>query len=480
MDITELLERAVADVVPSERRPTDAVLRLAESRQLGSRIRKAFAGLVGVAVLGGGAVVVATGNDDGDRETEPPRPLTLQVDLPTGWSEVTEPTTIDCTTQIQPRSVYRDVELGDLGYCRPAQPISVTGPSLLIGRLPADVAEMARAVGTPVEAGGVPGYATSYDGEFSYVVWLPAGSVRNLAYAVVAPRTEDGVAAYDDKVGGGSPSLPRELVDLVGTVTADGDLPRAARLPAEVSAVDLRLSPDNVDPQPGARILEPSSVSAVLAELDAAAGAVAGGTGACGPTERARTMHLQDARSHRWVRVDVLEDATGCRTVRSELGGSHRVPGDPVKLATALAEPQHVDVELADERRTANGFEAPVPAGWQVVERATVDPCTLAGPSVVVAAELRPSCAAEQYMRPTHPYLWVTSSRLEDRELFSGPGRATGSPVAWRTATLDADGIALTGRLGVPERGDGRLFLGGLEAGRGQELLDGVRLAPTP
>ena len=61
MDITELLERAVADVAPAERRPTDAVLRLAESRRLGSRLRKALAGLVGVVVIGGGVAVVATG-----------------------------------------------------------------------------------------------------------------------------------------------------------------------------------------------------------------------------------------------------------------------------------------------------------------------------------------------------------------------------------------------------------------------------------
>jgi hypothetical protein len=473
MDITELLERAVDDVVPAERRPTDAVLRLAESRRLGSRIRKALAGLVGVAVIGGGAVVVATGSDDGDRETDPPRPLTLQVDLPTGWSEVTRPTTIDCSSAIQPRTVYRDVSLGDLGYCRPEQPISVTGPTLLIGQLPADVAEMVRALGTPVQAGGVPGYATSFDAEFSYVVWLPAGSEDDLGYAVVAPRTEDGVQAYEDKVGGGSPSLPQELVDLVGTVSAKGDLPADVQLPASVSAVDLRPSPDNIHPQPGARVLDRSSIDAVL---DAMRGPRSGVT-ECEATETARTMHLQDARSHRWVRVDVLVDASGCRTIQSELGGRRQVAGDPVEAATALAQPQHVDVEPTDERLTDHGLSVPVPAGWRVVRAASVDPCTLAGPSVVVADELRPSCAAAQYARPTHPYLWVTGSRIEDRRMFDPLGPATGDQVRWREETLVVDDTTLTGQLGTPRTGDGRLLLVVEQPGVADELRDAVRPA---
>jgi hypothetical protein len=475
MDITELLERAVADVVPAERRPTDAVLRLAESRRLGSRLRKALAGLVGVAVVGGGALVVATGSDDGDRDTTPPRPLTLQVDVPTGWSEVTRPTTVDCTTQIRPRTVYRDVSLGDLGYCRPGQPISVTGPALLIGQLPADVAEMVRAVGTPVEAGGVPGYATSYDAEFSYVVWLPAGSEDDLGYAVVAPRTEDGAQAYEDRVGGGSPTLPQELVDLVGTVSARGDLPEDARLPAEVSAVDLRPGADNIAPAPGARVLDRSGIAAVV---EALAGAGDGpGTEPCGAVDEVRTMHLQDARSHRWVRVDVLDDGTGCRTIRSELGGSRRVAGDPVRVATALAEPQHVDVEPTGARVAAHGISVPVPDGWRVVRAASVDPCTLAGPSVVVADRLSPSCAAAQYARPTHPYIWVTGTRIEDSRMFDPRGPTTGGQVRWREETLVVDDTTLTGQLGTPRAGDGRLLLVVGQPGAADELRDAVRPA---
>jgi hypothetical protein len=472
MDITELLERAVEDVVPAERRPTDAVLRLAEDRRLSSRIRRVLVGLVGVAVVGGGAVVVTTGSDDGDRENEPPRPLTLEVDLPSGWSEVTRPTVVDCTTQLRPQTVYRDVALGDLGYCPPQQPISVTGPSLLLGQLPADVAEMIRAVGTPVETGGVPGWATSYDAEFSYVVWLPAGSPDDLAYAAVAPRTENGVSAYEDKVGGGSPLLPAELVDLVATVRTEGDLPGDAVLPRDVSAVDLRQSGVNSAPAPGARVLGPGSVDTVLDELRAGPGG-----GACGPIESVRTMHLQDARSHRWVRVDVLEDAAGCRSIVSERGGQRRIGGDPVALATALDEPQHVDVEPTDERRVAHGLDVAVPAGWQVVAAATVDPCTLPGPSVVVADELVPSCAADPLMRPTHPYLWVTGTRIEDRVRFEPLGpTATRNDVGWRETTIDADGTDLTGQLGRPARGAGRLLLVTTETGTADELRDDVRV----
>ena len=475
MDITELLERAVADVTPAERRPTDAVLRLAESRRLGSRLRKALAGLVGLVVIGGGVAVVATGgqDDDRDRQIRPPQPLTLQVDLPDGWTEVTAPTTVDCTTTIDPRTIYRDTTIGDLGYCKPKQPIAVTGPSLLVGKVPAGVAEMIRAVGTPIEAGGVPGYATSYDAAFTYVVWLPAGNDSNLAYAAVAPRTPDGVPAYEDRVGGGSPSMPQELVDLVGTVTAEGDLPTDAVLPKDVAAVDLRQSADNVRPAPGARILDPGSVRQVV---DALAAPRAGATG-CATATSVRTLHLQDARTHRWVRVDVLDDGAGCRTVWSELGGQRQIGGDPVKVATALGEPQHVDVASSDERLVAHGLSVPVPDGWQLVRGATVDPCTLAGPAVVVADELTPSCAAAQYVRPTHPYLWVTPDRIEELRMFEPMGPVTGDQVRWREETLQLGTSTLTGQLGTPRTGDGRALLVVAEPGGADELRDAVRPA---
>lgn len=479
MDITELLERAVADVTPAERRPTDAVLRLADSRRISNRLRKALAGLVGLVVIGGGVAVVATGgpDDDRDRRTTPPRPVTLQVALPDGWSQVTGPSTIDCTTAITPRTIYRDATIGDLGYCRPKQPISVTGPSLLIGQLPAGVAETIRAVGTPIEAGGVPGYATSYDAEFTYVVWLPAGTDSDLAYAAVAPRTEDGVQAYEDRVGGGGPAMPQELVDLVGTVTADGDLPADAVLPTEVAAVDLRLSADNVDPAPGARILDPSSVQQVVDALAPGSGA-ADGAADCGATATVRTLHLQDARTHRWVRVDVLDDGSGCRTVYSELGGRRQAAGDPVGLATALGEPQHVDVADSDPRQVAAGLDVPVPDGWRVVERASLDPCTLTGPTVIVADELAPSCAADLYLRPTHPYLWVTGTAIEDRQAFDPIGRrSTRHGIAWRETTIDTGGTTLTGQLGRPATGEGRLLLVTSGTGSADELRDAVRPA---
>jgi len=458
MDITELLERAVADVAPSERRPTDAVLRLAESRALGSRIRKALAGLVGVAVIGGGAVVVATGSDDTDRETAPPRPLTLQVDLPTGWSEVTRPTAVDCTSTIEPLTVYRDVALGDLGSCRPGQAISVTGPSLLIGQLPADVAETIRVAGAPVEAGGAPGWAVTFDAPFSYVVWLPAGSSDDLAYAAVAPSSRgEGEEPYRDLVGGGTTRLPAELVDLVSAVRARGDLATDAVLPATVSTVQLRQEPVNVSPAPGAWVSDRAAVAAVL---DAMAPA-RDGAPACGAAASVRTMHLQDAGSHRWVRVDLLDDGSGCRTIRSELGGSRQVSGDPVAVAVAADEPPAAVVR-GTERAEAGDLSVAVPSGWATVSAASVDPCRLAGPSVVVSDELAPSCWAVQYGRPTQPFVWVTTSDVDAlRTLDQGRVQPKDGELVWRLADLDLGDLMITGLAGsVPGRPGGIVIVG--------------------
>jgi hypothetical protein len=224
MDITELLERAVEDVVPAERRPTDAVLRLADSRRLGSRIRKALAGLVGVAVIGGGAVVVATGNDDRDRETEPPRPLTLEVDLPTGWSEVSRPTVVDCTTRLNPRTIYRDATIGDLGSCGDRGP-AVTGPTLLVGRLDPQVAEMVRTAGVAVPAAGTAGYVVGFDAASTFGVFLPVGSDRDVAYAVLAPHDPADEPAYGEPYNVVPvPTLPAELLERPG---GGGRPPRA-------------------------------------------------------------------------------------------------------------------------------------------------------------------------------------------------------------------------------------------------------------
>ena len=467
MDITELLERAVADVVPAERRPTDAVLRLAESRRLGSRIRKALAGLVGVAVIGGGAVVVATGSDDGDRETEPPRPLEYSVTVPDGWSVVESGQRLDCTTEIAPRTVYRDAAIQNLGYCMPQQAISVTGPSLLVGRIPADVAEQIRAVGTPIDAGGVPGYATAYDAPYSYAVWLPAGSHDDLAYAAIAPREPDADPAFDDLTGGSSAGFPAELLDVLGSVTAKGDLPRDVVLPEDVAAVDLRIEAANVGPEPGGRTTDPTAVARLLDELQP----VPEGTSPCGAAVGARTMHLQDARSHRWVRVDVLEDRSGCRTVVSELGGRRQVAGDPVRVVTEADQPRVADVAADSERVTVPGLSVPVPAGWSVVRAAIVDPCTLAGPAVVVAEDLDPSCWAELYARPLHPFVWVRSDQAPGLRL-SVDDRSVdpqGGDVRWTQQTRDAGGVAVQGYLGqVGNEGPAAFVVGLDEEGSAQ------------
>ena len=468
MDITQLLERAVADVTPAERRPADAVLRLAEGRRLGSRVRKALAGLVGVAVIGGGAVVVATGGqDDPDRDQTPaPRPIGLTVDIPDGWSAVEESRVIDCTTQLAPRTVYRDALIGELGSCLPEQGITVDGPVLLVGHLTdPGVADQIRTSGTPVEAAGTTGWAVSFDAPFSYIVWLPAGAPGELAYAALAPRSEDDVRAYEDPLGYGTGSLPQELVDLVGTVTATGELPTDVVLPDTVAAVDLHVESANRGDGVGARILDPTAVEQVMATLDPPRSAAG-----CGPTQTARILHLQDAGTHRWVRVDVLDDGAGCRTIYSELGGSRQVSGDPVAVAAGLAEPQVATFGAAASTVQEHGLSVGVPEGWEVVRGRSVDPCTLAGPAVVVADALAPSCSAAQYARPTHPFVWVTSTRVEgmriytdDRTVVPVDGSSPAASVRWTEVTLQMVRTTLTGLLGRPATGEGRLFVVGLD-----------------
>jgi hypothetical protein len=475
MDITELLERAVEDVVPAERRPTDAVLRLADSRRLGSRIRKALAGLVGVAVIGGGAVVVATGNDDRDRETEPPRPLTLEVDLPTGWSEVSRPTVVDCTTRLNPRTIYRDATIGDLGSCGDRGP-AVTGPTLLVGRLDPQVAEMVRTAGVAVPAAGTAGYVVGFDAASTFGVFLPVGSDRDVAYAVLAPHDPADEPAYGEPYNVVPvPTLPAELVELVSTVRAAGDVRRELVLPDDVSGIELRTEALNVGADPGAQVSAPVGVADVLAELKAAPE----GTGPCGEAVSGRTFWLEDAQTARWSRLDVLVDAAGCKTAVSELGGTRVLSGDPVSAAADARSPVQAPVGPGARVVTAHGTSIAVPEGWQVVRAPTVDPCRLTGPAVVVADELAPSCYASLGGRPTAPFAWLTPHALEKGSYVVDPLRGEDGTLSvdWSQRQVDVtDHVLMDGFVGVPEGDAGRVLVVGLEREPSLPLRASVRI----
>ncbi len=467
MDITELLERAVADVTPAERRPTDAVLRLAESRRLGSRLRKALAGLAGLVVIGGGVAVVATGgqDDDGDRQTVPPRPLTLQVELPDGWRADTSSVVLKCTSTLAARTVYRNALIRDIGRCGEPGP-TVPGPAILIGRLDPQLAEKVRATGVVVAAAGTAGYVVGFDTVSSFGVFLPVGEHDDTAYAVLAPHSQDDEPAYGDPYNVVPvPSLPTELIDVMSTVRATGDIDSELVLPDDVSDVRLQNEFLNVGAAPGAEVGSAGAVADVLAEL--ASGRAAGEV--CGAPVSGRTFWLHGSRPVRWTRLDVLVDDEGCRTAASELGGTRVISGDPVAVATDRGEARVTTIGNAASTVQEHGLSVAVPEGWEVVRSVTVDPCTLAGPSVVVADVLAPSCYAAQYTRPTYPFVWVTSNRLEAIRLFTDDRTVVpvdpspAASVRWTEVTLELPGSTMTGLLGVPETGTGRLFVSGLD-----------------
>ncbi len=183
-----------------------------------------------------------------------------------------------------------------------------------------------------------------------------------------------------------------------------------------------------------------------------------------------RTFWLHGSRPAGWTRLDVLVDDAGCRTAASELGGTRVISGDPVAVATDRGEARVTTIGNAASTVQEHGLSVAVPEGWEVVRSATVDPCTLAGPSVVVADELAPSCYAAQYTRPTYPFVWVTSNRLEairlftdDRTVLPVDGSQPAASVRWTEVTLELPGTTMTGLLGVPESGTGRLFVSGLD-----------------
>jgi hypothetical protein len=475
-DITALLERAVADVVPTERRPTDAVLARAAARPW-ARLRKAVVGLVGVAVVGGGAVVVATGGEDDGRTVDAPKPLRLTVAPPEGWSVVDQPVRADCATELAPRTVYRDAAIADLGSCPEGGQVP-DGPVLLVGRLDPALAESVRVYGSVTRAAGLPAYAVAYDAAAAVVTWLPVGGHGDVGYTLVAPRGEADVPAFTDLTGAGTWTAPREALAVADRVSARGDVARDLVLPREVSAVDLRPEPVNVAAHPGARVLAAGEVEAVVGALRGAAGQPA-----CGEAATARTLYVQDAATGQWSRVDVTDDGTGCRTAVSELGGSARVTGDPVAVASASSTAPTLTV--SDRAVLAHGLSVRLPDGWDVVRGAGLDPCTLRRPSVVVADTFRPTCAASTYERPTHPYVWVTARPLEQDRFTSDYGFVSrpkkpevvergGLSVTWTGEELELSGQLVEGLLGTPADGSGRVLVVGLDRDQSRGIRESV------
>ena len=287
-------------------------------------------------------------------------------------------------------------------------------------------------------AAGTAGYVVGFDAVSSFGVFLPVGEHDDIAYAVLAPHSQDDEPAYGDPYNVVPvPTLPAELVDLVSTVRATGDVDAELVLPDEVSGVELQNEVLNVGAAPGARVSSAdggrrtSSPSWSRRRRPASAAGTAGA---------GRTFWLQDARPPRWTRLDVLVDAAGCRTAVSELGGTRvhlRRPGGGGR-GTPARRARRRRRHPATHGRQAHGLSVAVPEGWQVVRDSTVDPCTLAGPSVVVADELAPSCYAALAARPTQPFaLGDPEARSRSRDASSttrcGP-RTARSRLDWSRA----------------------------------------------
>ena len=136
----------------------------------------------------------------------------------------------------------------------------------------------------------------------------------------------------------------------------------------------------------------------------------------------------------------------------------------------------------------AAGLSFVLPAGWQVTEGEGFDPCTALLPTVVVAERLAPSCLHGLGQRPSQPYLWITKQPLEKRRTLIGDGvpllggsrlvtGRDGKPIRWTEALVEVDGATLHGRLGVPEKGAGRMLLVGVQWVEGATNLE--RLASS-
>ena len=486
--IEQLLTRA-ADVPPVSTQPTDDVLARAE---LGPRARfrrrllAVAAVVVGCALLiGAGAVALSDGDAPVPRPVTKAKPLRLTVDLPAGWRYDDSGLALTCSSTLQARTVYRGATIGDL-RCRRGEGPTVDGPVLVAGRLERLLAERVRTTGTPgtigdraawVEPGG--------DSPHAFATYL-LGGTDNLGYVVVAPRGAGRQKPVVTSLQGEdvSPVPVAALEAGSGVGVRGGERLTRHLLPPTVRAMVLTTEPRSTDAAPGATAWSPEGVRQILRHLRP----VHRPMPPCGPPIRGRTLWLQQ-NTGSWVRVDVTADATGCNAAVSELGGGGRVAGDPVGMARFVDEGEpRSEVSGSSRLVRGAGMSFVLPAGWQVTEGEGFDPCTALLPTVVVAERLAPSCLHGLGQRPSQPYLWITKQPLEKRRTLTGDGLpllgrsrlVTGrdeKPIRWTEALVEVDGVTLHGRLGVPEKGAGRMLLVGVRWVEGATLLE--RLAAS-
>lgn len=452
--ITRLLQHATADVAPRSRRPTDDVLARAartpwgRAGALGARMRQLLAGLLVVGAAGGGVYAVAA-NSGPDEPAPAPRPLVLEVDLPAGWTAGPAGTVLQCGTALEPRMVYVRASIDAALGC-PDEPLT-GGPAVVVGTLADDVREAVVAAGTATSIAGESAWGAGADTEVAVVAYALADSSAGVV--VVGPRGEDDVPLAEALQGEDVSELPAVTEAVKAALRKEGDGVTGLRLPDQVAAVRLQSVGNGEQEAPGAQLSGEQAVTAVRAALAPAEGE------ACAAPVSARTLYAQDAASGRWVRVDVLEDATGCRSAVSELGGSVRIAGDPVAAALAAATGVSVPVPSEDEV-ARDGISVTVPAGWDAVRDGAFDPCTALRPAVV-AVEPVPSCSEP---RPRVGYAWLVPADAEV-DVFGAPAvvpGAAGTQGQWTEALVSVDGTTVTGLLGSVPGAAGRVLLVGV------------------
>ena len=485
--IEQLLTRA-ADVPPVSTQPTDDVLARAE-RAPRARFRRRLLPVAAVVVcaliVGAGAVALSDGDEATPRPVTKSKPLHLTVDLPAGWRYDDSGLELTCSSTLQAHTVYRRATIGDL-RCRRGEGPTVDGPVLVAGRLERLLAERVRTSGTPstigdraawVEPGG--------DSPYGFATYL-LGGTDNLGYVVVAPRGAGREKPVVTSLQGEDvwPVPVAALEAGSGVGVRGGERLTRHLLPPTVQAIVLTTEPRSTDAAPGAAVWTPEGVRQILRHLRP----VHRPMPPCGPPVRGRTLWLQQDNGS-WVRVDVTADAVGCNAAVSELGGGGRVTGDPVGMARFVDEGEPRTKPTGSSRLVrAAGLSFVLPAGWQVTEGEGFDPCTALLPTVVLAERLAPSCLHGLGQRPSQPYLWITKQPLEKRRILAGDGvpllgrsrlvtGRDGKPIRWTEALVEVDGATLHGRLGVPEKGAGRMLLVGVQWVEGATSLE--RLASS-
>ncbi|NHC13070.1 hypothetical protein [Motilibacter deserti] len=467
----ELLERAVSDVTPRSVHPTDDVLaRAARSplARLSGRLRALLGAVVAFAAIGGGAYAFSTAGDPD--EPAPSPPVTLDATLPAGWTYDDSGITVRCGTVLAPRTVYRGATVEDVTQCGQDELPGVTGPVLVVGTVSADAREALAVLGTPALVNGrAARVLTIGDSPVDVAVYALAGDA-SAGYLVAAPAGADVEPVGPSLQDGADLTVAAEALALTGQVRASGGAEPELVLPAQVSSVYLAPGVTGEGDDAPAYVRDPAAVERVLAALRPPDAFREG----CPTPETGRSLWLQDASSGRWSRVVVTTAQGLCRTAWSELGGRGPV-GDPLRVVRELDEGVAVPaVGPAAETVAAAGLSAVVPAGWDVARGPEFDPCTALRPTVVLGARVLPSCDVRHGARPHQPYLWLAPEPLERGRMRTDSGMVLagdptarpareGGTVSWSDEELlDVGGVTLDGRLGVPERGDGRFLLVGL------------------